>query len=187
MKVNIKNITTIHTGVFAQPAGFGEVTYMQSKYFDEQGNLDSQLFADLPLDSVSEKHILQSGDVLFAAKGNKNFATVYHESQGKAVASTSFFVIKITNPIILPEYLAWFLNHPNTMALLKSKAIGSSIPSISKKVLEHVELYVPTFEKQKLIIEISRKRNQEIQLKQRIQLLRDSLIDQQILNTIKLT
>lgn len=187
MKVFLKNITKIQAGYFTQPAGFGDLTYLQVKYFDENGNLSASIFPDLMESDISEKHVLQNGDILFAAKGTKNFASVYSESIGRAVASTAFFVIRIIEPNLFPEYLAWQLNHPNIMNLLKSQAIGSSTPSISKQVLENVQLYVPTFEKQKLIIAISKKLHEEAELKQKIQALRHSIIDQQIFNTIKST
>ena len=40
-------------------------------------------------------HILRQGDVLFAAKGTKNFAALYESKYHTAVASTSFFVIRV--------------------------------------------------------------------------------------------
>ena len=92
LKTLIKNITTIQTGLFAKPSGSGDLVYLQSKHFDEFGQLQTVLHPDLKAESISEKHLLKEGDVLFAAKGNKNFATVFENHNEAAVASTSFFV-----------------------------------------------------------------------------------------------
>lgn len=185
MKTLIKYITTIQTGLFAKPSDSGNVVYLQSKHFDEYGNLTSILYPDLKADRVSEKHLLNAGDVLFAAKGTKNFAAVYQGKNPPAVASTSFFVIRMTDETVLPEFLAWFLNHTQTQGLLKGKARGTSMPSITKAVLENLELVIPPFEKQQLIVRLSQLILQETNLREKILTQRKQLIEQQIINAIK--
>ena len=185
MKTTIKNITTIQTGLFAKPSGSGDLVYLQSKHFDEFGQLQTVLHPDLKAESISEKHLLKEGDVLFAAKGSKNFATVFEKHNKAAVASTSFFVIRITDQKIVPHYLAWFLNSQLIQKQLKGQALGTSIPSISKQVLENLEISVPSVETQKIILQITELRNREKTLKQKIETLRDNQIQKQIFNIIK--
>jgi len=86
---------------------------------------------------------------------------------------------------VLPRFLAWFLNNPTTQTLLKAQAIGTSIPSISKQVLENLEIPVPDIKTQKAVVEISKLRNREKFLKQQIETLRERQIQQQIINAIK--
>lgn len=178
-------ISQIQTGLFTKPSGAGELVYLQSKHFNENGQLNTELYPDLPAHSISEKHLLKEGDVLFAAKGTKNFATVFENHNEPSVASTSFFVIRLTDNKILPQYLAWFLNNYTTQTLLKGQAIGTSIPSISKQVLENLEIAVPSIETQKVILQITKLRNKEKYLKQEIETLREKQIQQQIINVIK--
>lgn len=185
MKKQIKDITSIQTGLFAKPSGIGELVYLQSKHFNENGELNTDLYPDLPAEDIVKKHILKNGDVLFAAKGAKNFAAVFENHNLPAVASTSFFVLRINDEKILPHYLAWFLNHPATMAILKGQAIGTSIPSISKQVLEALEIPVPDLKIQEAIIQLNKLRKKEKVLKQRIETLREKQIQQQIINAIK--
>lgn len=185
MKTLIKHITNIQTGLFARPSGIGKLVYLQSKYFDETGQIQGELYPDLKPEGISEKHLLKDGDVLFAAKGNKNFAAVFENHNEPSVASTSFFVIRPTDNKVLPQYLAWFLNSHTTQALLKGQAIGTSIPSISKQVLENLEITVPNIEIQKAILQITKLRNKEKTLKHKMESLREEIIQQQIINTIK--
>jgi len=185
LKTLIKDITNIQTGLFAKPAGIGELVYLQSKHFDEYGQLHSVLNPDLVAEGISEKHLLKDGDVLFAAKGTKNFAAVFENHNEPSVASTSFFVIRTTDKKVLPQFLAWYLNNHTTQTLLKGQAIGTSIPSISKLVLENLEIPVPEIKTQKAIVEISKLRNKEKSLKQKIETLREKQIQQQIINAIK--
>ncbi|NDA63171.1 MAG: restriction endonuclease subunit S [Chitinophagia bacterium] len=184
MKSKIQHIATLQTGLFAKPLAMGEVVYLQSKHFDEQGNLSANLHPDLSIEDISAKHLLRAGDVLFAAKGTKNFAAIYEEHNLPAVASTSFFVIRLLNSDVLPEYLAWFLNNPNTQASLKAQAMGTSIPSISKQVLEELEMPIPSIEKQISVVSISKLRLQEKAIQMKLESLRDKKIQTQINNAI---
>ncbi len=185
MKAVLKHITSIQTGVFAKPIQKGEVVYLQAKHFDESGELAETLYPDLDLDSKIEKHLLKKGDVLFAAKGSKNFAAWYENDELPAVASTSFFVIRLLDKNVLPGYLTWFLNHPDTQTLLKGQARGSSIASISKAVLSELEMPIPSIQKQELILRIFKLRNRERNLKQQIENLREIEIQNLLINAIK--
>ncbi len=129
--------------------------------------------------------MLKKGDVLFAAKGSKNFAAWYEDDKMPAVASTSFFVIRLIDNNVLPGYLTWFLNHPDTQTLLKGQAIGSSIASISKAVLSELEVPIPSIQKQELILMIFNLRNRERNLKQQIENLREIEIQNLLINAIK--
>lgn len=188
MKTALGHIANIQTGIFAKPVPKGEIVYLQSKHFNENGQLHALLHPDLKTDNINEKHLLKLGDVLFAAKGTKNFAAWYESKNQPSVASTSFFVIRVHENFrnkILPEFLAWLINHPSAQKILKGKAIGTSIVSISKSVLEELEISIPDLQTQKTILKISQLHNAEKKLKQQIETLREKQIQQLILNAIK--
>jgi restriction endonuclease S subunit len=187
LRTTLKYIASIQTGVFAKPVPDGEVIYLQAKHFDEAGQISAELHPDLMADAISERHLLRQGDVLFAAKGTKNFAAVY-KLEEPAVASTSFFVIRLEGDYkyqIQPRFLAWLMNQPVAQTYLKGQAMGSSIVSISKGVLEELEISIPSIPKQQLILNISRLRNKEIELRQQVEMLRDKQIQQKIINALK--
>lgn len=185
MKTKLKHITSIQTGVFAKPVRDGEIIYLQAKHFDENGELAEALYPDLSAESKIQKHLLKKGDVLFAAKGSKNFAAWYDNEDLPAVASTSFFVIRLHDRNVLPGYLTWFLNNPSTQALLKGQARGSSIVSISKAVLSELEIPIPNIQKQELVLKIFKLRNKEKNLKQQVEKLREKEVQQLLINAIK--
>lgn len=188
MKTTLEHIATIQTGIFAKSVSKGEVAYLQVKHFDENGLINTTLHPDLKADNLTEKHLLRHGDVLFAAKGTKNFAVWYEGKNKPAVASTSFFVIRLADSFrnkVLPEFLVWIINLPVSQKFLKGKAIGTSIVSISKSVLEELEISIPDLHTQKAILKISQLHNTEKSLKQQIETLREKQIQQQIINAIK--
>lgn len=180
MVVLLKDIAEIQTGVFAKTNVDGEVTCLQVNDFDESGNHSGIWVPSLSVESLHSKHFLLKGDILFAAKGYKNFAAVRTNSLPLAVASTSFFVLRIHKQNLLPEYVKWFLNQPDTIQRLKSEAKGTSIPSISKKSLEQIEIPSIPLDKQNLILKIDHLRISQKELLQKIASLRDQLIQQQL-------
>ena len=188
MRVTLKHFAFIQTGVFAKPVKEGQIVYLQSKHFDENGILKTSLYPDLKAEDISEKHLLKNGDIIFAAKGTKNFAALYESKNLPAVASTSFFVIRINEDFqtnVLPEYLTWYLNSALSQNYLKSQAVGSSIVSISKSVIDELELSIPDLDTQKAILRIAHLRKAERKLQQQIEMLREKQIQQQIINALK--
>jgi restriction endonuclease S subunit len=188
LKTTLGHIANIQTGIFAKPVPKGEIVYLQSKHFNENGQLHALLHPDLKADNITEKHLLRHGDVLFAAKGTKNFAAWYESKNQPAVASTSFFVIRLNDSFqnqILPEFLVWFMNHPISQKFLKGNAIGTAIVSISKSVLEELELSIPDVKTQKAILKISELHKREKKIMHGIEELKEKIIQQQILNAIK--
>ncbi|OFX29507.1 MAG: hypothetical protein A2X08_10635 [Bacteroidetes bacterium GWA2_32_17] len=187
MKTNLKHIANIQTGIYAHTVSLGEVVYLQAKHFDETGNFFKTAKPDLQLNKQTEKHLLNNGNILFAAKGTKNFATQYEAKNGKCVASSTFLVIQIKNEFkskILPEYLVWYLNNPRTQEWLKAKARGSSIPSISKTDLLELEITIPTIQKQKVIVKIDNLLKKEQSILKKIKLLKEKNIQNLLISAI---
>lgn len=188
MKIKLKEITNIHTGFYSKPDRKGEIVYFQAKNFSEQGKLIEIPPKSLPLNTKTEKHILKNGDILFSAKGPKNFAYLFDHTYSNAVASSTFLILRLKREIlekITGEYLVWFLNHSDTMEKLKNRAKGTSIPSISKSSFENLEISIPDLEIQNSILQINDLKKQESDLREKLQNLRERLIQQQILNSLK--
>jgi len=185
LKTTLSSIASIRTGLFARPEESGDVVYLQSKHFDENGKLKHGLHGDLKSENLSKRHFLKAGEILFAAKGTKNFASVYEEHNPKAVASTSFFVISVKEEKILPEFLAWFINQPEMKLYLRNSSQSTSMPSISKSTLEALEIPVPSIQVQKSILELTNLRQAELNLKTRIEALRQMQIQHQITELLK--
>jgi len=185
LKKKIGNIADIRTGIWAKPHLNGDVVYLQAKHFDEEGNVVARLHPDLYFNEISQKHFLNPGDIVFAAKGIKNFAAVFEAHNQSAVASTSFFVIKLLDDKVLPQYLAWFLNHPETQKYLKTFARGTSIASISKSVLEQLEVPVPDNQAQENILRIAELRKKQRKLTFEIDNLKEQYIQQQLFKALK--
>lgn len=123
------------------------------------------------------RYILNNHDILFAAKGNKNVAVRYDNAFGRSVASSTFFIIRVIDDKVLPEYLSWYLNLKTTQEHIKVLSTGTFIPSINKEHLDNFEIPVPSLEIQKKIIAISTLRKKEKNLIKEINFKKDILIE----------
>lgn len=153
----LKDIATTITGLYKKADPVGNTFYLQGRQFNQQGflNKDSIMTKDIWVDSNLERHLLKDKDILFVAKGERNRACLYREEYGRAVASSLFFVIRVTTDALLPEYLHWFLNSNTAQIRIETFSMGSRIPSISKKSLQELEIQIPTMETQKRILELN--------------------------------
>jgi hypothetical protein len=184
LKKALQHLASIQTGFFAKSQAAGDVIYLHAKYYDEDGLLTTEPVPDLNSTDISKKHLLRPGDVLFAAKGAKNFATCFTETETLAAASTSFFVIRIHDRSILPPFLTWYLNHPTTLKYIKTFARGTSMVSISKEVLSDLAIPIPSIEKQQLILKIHDLRSIEKRIEMNIFSLRQTLHHRQLFTAL---
>lgn len=68
----------------------------------------------------------------------------------------SYLQLLVDPVVVLPEYLAGWLNAPLGQALQQSAMIGSTIPRIRRSILEERKLYLPTIEDQRMVIQTIR-------------------------------
>ncbi|GEO04473.1 hypothetical protein AAE02nite_21370 [Adhaeribacter aerolatus] len=181
MEFSVKDVVSVHSGLYAKPNISGNAIYLQANMFNDFGDLYEGITPNVTIDTSVYKHLLIEGDVIFAAKGVYNFAIKYNSDIGPAVASSTFLVLRPNRQNLLPQYLVWFLNHPISQDYLKSQAKGSSILSISKKILEKMIIPVPSLEKQQQILEVHQLRNREKKIMHRLEELREQLIQGQLL------
>ena len=186
MKTLLKNIAQLFSGIYTKPDFEGDVYYVQAKHFNNNGEFDFSTKPDLKLDWKIEKHLLRPGDVLLAGKGNNNFAVHYKGIIKQAIASSTFIVIRITDQnTLLPEFLAWYLNHPQTQLFFKDQSKGTDILSLTIRSVKELEIHIPSVKKQRIILELDRLRKDEKDLMTRIATLHEYQIQQQLLQSIK--
>ena len=109
------------------------------------------------------RYLLQKGDILFAGKGTKYLCRIF-DLEIQAVPSTTLYIIRPNQERVLPEYLCWFLNLPQTETAVKATQVGSSMPMIPKSALEELEVTVPDLATQSHILEIANLQQREQQL-----------------------
>ena len=181
--IKLHNIAVIQTGVFAKVVPNPNVLYLQQSDFDGNGELRNTVQPTIIVDN--QKHLLTAGDLLLASKGNNNICVIVPEIEQKCVASPSFLVIRLHDKsAILPEFVAWYLNLSTTQNTLAVQARGTSIMSISKATLGDLEIPIPSIERQKKYIELSKLQKREQQLYAAIAERRKQILEYKMIKNI---
>jgi len=180
----IKDIAITQTGVYLKETPGGEVHYLQVKDFD-RNKRSFVSFPSIKMPDINKKHLLSEGDLLFAAKGFVNFCTVYGKNQGDAVASSSFLVLKIKDTEkVIPEYLSWYLNRDDILFIFRNMTSGNVMPSISKAMMENLDISIPSIYVQNQIIKIAALSEKEGLLLEQIKHKHRELIQKKLIQII---
>lgn len=107
---------------------------------------------------------LQAGDVLFAARGQRNYAICLAEVPARTVCAQYFFVLRAKTERLLPPFLAWHINRSPSQHYLSANAEGSDQRSIRRGVLESLPVVVPDLGRQRLLVALAEAALRERQL-----------------------
>jgi hypothetical protein len=135
----------------------GNARVIQMKDVDaERGvNWDGLLVTDLP--GKKQPDWLKSGDLLFAARGNRNFAVQLDEIPFNTVLSPHFFHLTVKREAnVLPGFLAWQINQEPIQQYLQKSSHGSMVQAIGRQELENMQLAIPPLEKQHAIVALNK-------------------------------
>jgi hypothetical protein len=109
------------------------------------------------LEGRKEPDWLQVGDILFVAKGSRNFAVCLESVPAPAVCSHYFFLIRVRDTkMLLPEFLAWQINQLPVQRYLSKNAEGTDQLSIRRAVLEATFISVPPMEQQRYVVHFAK-------------------------------
>jgi hypothetical protein len=99
---------------------------------------------------------LKPGDILFMARGSRNFSVLIDKLPDSVLAAACFFVVRVSNSEILPEYLCWYLNQSPVEEYLKRlSGRGVHMPVVRRAVLEGIDIPLPPIEIQKQVAEMT--------------------------------
>ena len=148
------------TGVFA----------VQMKNISTNQSVDWISCTETTLAGKREPDWLTPGDVLFAARGNNNYAVLIDESMAsiRAVAAPHFFVLRRKTRQLLPGFLAWLLNRPPSQHYFRREAEGTLTKSIRRSVLAATPVVLPPLDKQQTIIHLANTLNKKQQLMEQL-------------------
>ena len=149
------------SGVYLRPSPSGEIAYLQVSDLQVSPSEKSTLKVDF-VPKLSQ-YLLQKGDILFAGKGTKYLCQTFNLDI-QAVPSTTLYIIRPDRERVLPEYLCWFLNLPQTESVVRATQVGSSMPLIHKSSLEELEIPIPDLSTQFRVLQVAALQQQEQQL-----------------------
>ena len=99
---------------------------------------------------------LECGDILFMARGARNYSLLIDKIPDSVLAAACFFIVRVSNPEVLPEYLWWYLNQAPVEEYLK-RFSGRSVhmPVVRRAVLEGIDIPIPPITVQQQVADIN--------------------------------
>ena len=130
--------------------------------------------------------ILETGDVLFMARGARNYSLLMREIPDSVLAAACFFVVTVSSDQVLPAYLSWYLNQPPAQNYLsRHSGRGVHMPVVRRAVLENVDVPLPSLDIQKKIAELHRLVQNEQELLEKLADKRKDLIAAACLKAVR--
>ncbi|WP_232415846.1 restriction endonuclease subunit S [Klebsiella oxytoca] len=157
-----------------EPVPDGNVRILQIKDLELDWQRDYEALPAISWEQRVEPPFLRQGEIVIAARGNRNVAVVY-SSDIPVVATSQFLIVTLRREEreIAPEYLCWVLNHPMTQQTFNRS--GTNIQLVTKAALLDVEIPVPPAYTQRQVIELQRVWQEEDKLISKLQTNRHQL------------
>ena len=190
MKKKIKDIAEIQIGYQfrgkMETIPDGTHSVIQIKDFDEFQNLKTTDLYRVNLESDAERYTVNKGDILFLARGQRNYAFPIKDTPANTIAASYFFILRLINKDIFPEYLAWYIKQAPAQEYLHNIARrGTHMPIVPKSSFENMPIDIPSLEIQKTIVKLDSLINKERELQNKLQEKRSLLVNAVCLKAIK--
>lgn len=158
MRVCVKDIATIQLGysfrVRIENESAGTVSVIQMKDLNDDGTVDVANLARVHLD-IKKHHTVQHNDIIVRSRGVTTTAAMLTEEMENAIVAAPLIRIRVSTAKVLPEYLLWYINHPETQRSLQSQATGTAQRMLGKEAVEDLEIEIPDMARQKAIVELA--------------------------------
>ena len=129
---------------------------------------------------------LKPNDLLFMARGTRNYSILLKEIPDQVLAAACFFIIRVSSKEVLQAYLCWYLNQPPVERyFFRHSGRGVHMPVVNRSVLERLDIPLPDMEIQKKIAELEALRKKETGLIHRLAEKRTQLITASCLKLIR--
>ena len=109
--------------------------------------------------------VLEPEDVLFMARGTRNYSVLIKEIPEQALAAACFFIVRVSSDQVLPYYLCWYLNQATVDHYLgRHSGRGVHMPVVRRSVLESIEISIPPLEVQSKVAKMDLLLKKELEL-----------------------
>ncbi len=121
----------------------------------KRGQIDIDNAVKIPIvqENLKKSSIkLKIGDILFTRKGSFGSTAVVTNKEVHTIISSEIMLLRLVSEVILPDYLALFLNSPFGYLQIEQRVHGIAYYSISQEDLAEIKIVIPPISKQKRIV-----------------------------------
>ncbi len=130
--------------------------------------------------------VLEPDDVLFMARGTRNYSVLINNIPERALAAACFFIVRVSSDQVLPYYLCWYLNQALVDHYFgRHSGRGVHMPVVRRSVLESIEISIPPLEVQSKIAKLDVLLQKELKLIDKLAEKRRELITAACLQSVR--
>jgi len=191
--MKLKDITDIKNGYAfrkaVSPDTQGDTLLLQAKDLVKDIPVtDTSSLTRIAFDVPTYTDYLQKDDVLINSRGMKTGAfraTTFQSDDKNIIVSSSVYILRTNNKEVNPEYLSQYLNSKDGQESLSGIITGSYIGNLPKKLLQNIEIPVPSLKKQKSIVDLQENIRLQREISDRRNTLKQQIIDETFKNITK--
>jgi len=109
------------------------------------------------------RYVLEPGDILYLSRGSVTYPVLIESIPEPTVAPATFFILT-PRPNVVPAYLVWCLEQPQTEAYLAALRTVAGTPTIPRKGFMEIKIPLPQIAVQHRIADLWRLQYKEREL-----------------------
>jgi restriction endonuclease S subunit len=131
------------------------------KSFDTRGILNPKLLDEFVSNcQLENKYLTKENDIIIRLTSPYTALVIEANAKGIVIPS-NFAIIRLTNDLFHPKYIALCLNSESTNKIFNKSAISTTIPLIKTSFLKNVNIVEKPLNIQKKIVELKGLQNRE--------------------------
>ncbi len=99
------------------------------------------------------KHIVRKGDIIYSRRGDVERRAIVRESEEGWFCGTGCLKVRLGHGVIVPEFAAFYLGHPEVRSWIVRHAVGITMPNLNTSIMESVPFLLPPLDQQQAIAE----------------------------------
>jgi len=100
------------------------------------------------------QHRLRSGDIVYGRRGDIGRRALVTEREDGWLCGTGCLRISLGNSVLDPQFLFFYLGHPNVIAWIANQAVGATMPNLNTSILQSVPIRYPELEVQRRVASV---------------------------------
>jgi type I restriction enzyme, S subunit len=97
------------------------------------------------------KHIVRKGDIIYSRRGDVERRALVRDAEDGWFCGTGCLKVQLGDGVILPEFAAFYLGHPEVRGWIGRHAVGITMPNLNTSIMEAVPFLVPPLNEQRAI------------------------------------
>lgn len=97
------------------------------------------------------KHVVRKGDIIYSRRGDVERRALVRDEEDGWFCGTGCLKVRLGSGVVLPEFAAYYLGHPEVRRWIVQHAVGATMPNLNTGIMEAIPFLVPPLDEQRAI------------------------------------